>query len=127
MGIYLHKQQHQRHAAGGGLQGVSTTALLVLLFRGVCVGGGGVPWEPKNEKMQYFLQKILAQTALQESAGHVRKVDFDFFIRPSISTLLKFPRWRSTLVLVIVDVFQYDLCNAVGRFQYLAQRNLSNF
>jgi hypothetical protein len=38
-----------------------------------------VPWGPKNEKMQYFLQKILAQTALQESAGHVRKVDFYFY------------------------------------------------
>jgi hypothetical protein len=26
-----------------------------------------------------FFAKILAQTPLQESAGHVRKVDFDFF------------------------------------------------
>jgi hypothetical protein len=70
MGIFLHKQQHQRHAAGGGLQGVSTTALLVLLFRGVWVGGGHrgatVPWEPKNEKMQFFCKNIGADATARK-------------------------------------------------------------
>jgi hypothetical protein len=41
------------------------------------------------QRLQYFLQKMLVQTALQESAAFVRKVFFYFFIRPSISTLKK--------------------------------------
>jgi hypothetical protein len=57
----------------------STPVRLFTAGRGGALGCHRVPWGPKIEMLHYFLQKILVQTALQESAALVRKVIFYVF------------------------------------------------